>query len=243
MRSYSAWNLRSLLLLAARYSLRWSSRVLSVDDVIGLLACIDTYFLAKLIEVETLPSGQVLLSCPSWNLHSIGTIWSPPTSHPASSWISPFRLIPFVMMAVGHQLDEISPVPSPTFTTSRSPYTGGFFAVAFPGSSPLPWPSLTSKQLDSLLSRFRVAISVLQDSLYVAGCCFASLSQGVTSLQHTRSPRCTGCLLHGLLEVTMTGLAPVSRQWLIRTHYLFSVNRVKKQAKLSQRTLSEDEPK
>jgi hypothetical protein len=35
----------------------------------------------------------------------------------------------------------------------------------------------------------------------------------------------------------------VSRQWLIRTHYLFSVNRVKKQAKLSRRTLSEDEPK
>jgi len=58
MRSYSAWNLRSLLLLAARYSLRWSSRVLSVDDVIGLLACIDTYFLAKLIEVETLPSDK-----------------------------------------------------------------------------------------------------------------------------------------------------------------------------------------
>ena len=139
------------------------------------------------------------------------------------AWISPFRLIPFVMMAVGHQPDEISPVPSPAFTTSRSPYTEGFFAVAFPGSSPLPWPSLTSKQLGSLLSRFRVAISVLQDSLYVAGCCFASLSQGVTSLQHTRSPRCTGCLLHGLLEVTMTGLAPVSRQWLIRTHYMFSV--------------------
>jgi hypothetical protein len=144
-------------------------------------------------------------------------------------------------MAVGHPLDEISPVPSPAFTTSRSPYTGGFLAVAFPGSSPLPWPSLTCKQLGSLLSRFRVAISVLQDSLYVAGCCFASLSRGVTSLQHTRSPRCTGCLLHGLLEVTMTGLAPVSRQWLIRTHYMFSVpraKRVKRQAKLSQKTLS-----
>jgi hypothetical protein len=100
-------------------------------------------------------------------------------------------------MAVGHPLDEISPVPSPAFTTSRSPYTGGFLAVAFPGSSPLPWPSLTCKQLGSLLSRFRVAISVLQDSLYVAGCCFALPSQEVTTFRHTRSPRCTGCLLPG----------------------------------------------
>ena len=53
-------------------------------------------------------------------------------------------------MAVGHQLDEISPVPSPTFTTSRSPYTGGFLAAALPGSSPLPWPSLLAQKLGSL---------------------------------------------------------------------------------------------
>ena len=84
----------------------------------------------------------------------ISTIWPPPTSHPASSWISPFRLIPFVTLAVGHRLDEISPVPSSTFTTSRSPYTGGSFTAAFPGSSPFPWPSLLSHKLGSLFFPF-----------------------------------------------------------------------------------------
>ena len=74
----------------------------------------------------------------------IGTLWPPPTSHPASSWISPLRLIPFVTVDVGHRPDEISPVPSSTFATSRSPYAGGFFAAAYPGSSPLPWPSLSA---------------------------------------------------------------------------------------------------
>jgi hypothetical protein len=106
----------------------------------------------------------------------ISTIWPPPTSHSASSWTSPLRLIPFVTMGVGHRPDELSPVSSPAFTTSRSPYAGGFFTAAFPGSLPFPWPSLCYEQLGSLLSRFRIRISTLQDSLYVAGCCFASLS-------------------------------------------------------------------
>ena len=81
-------------------------------------------------------------------------------------------------MDVGHRPNEISPVSSPTFTTSRSPYAGGFFTAAFTGSSPFPWPSLDYDQLGSLLPRFRVVITTLQDSLYVAGCCFASLSGG-----------------------------------------------------------------
>ena len=125
-----------------------------------------------------------------------------------------FRLIPFVTVDVGHRPDEISPVPSSTFTTSRSPYAGGFLTAAFPGSSPLPWPSLIREQFGSLFSRFRVAISTLQDSLYVAGCYFASLSQGVTTLRHSQSPDCTGCLLRGLLSATTTGLAPASKRCL-----------------------------
>jgi hypothetical protein len=84
----------------------------------------------------------------------ISTIWSPPTSYPASSWISPLRLIPFVTMDVGHRPDKISPVPSSTFTASRSLYAGGFFAVAISGSSPLPWPSLLEDQLGSLFFPF-----------------------------------------------------------------------------------------
>jgi len=57
---------------------------------------------------------------------------------------------------------------------------------------------------------FRANISVLQASRDVTGYWFALPSQEDTSLQHIRSPGCTGRLLHGLLAVTMTGLAPAS---------------------------------
>ena len=143
-------------------------------------------------------------------------IWPPPTSHPASSWISPLRLIPFVTLAVSHRPDEISPVPSSTFTTSRSPYAGGSFTAAFPGSSTLPWPSLRMTSSAPSFSRFRANISTLQDLLYATGCCFAPSSRRVTTLQRLLT---TGCLLRGLLTVTTTGLAPVSRRWLFRTHH------------------------
>ena len=49
------------------------------------------------VEVEALPSHRVLLS--RWS----SVLWPPPTSHPASSWISPLRLIPFVTLAVVHR--------------------------------------------------------------------------------------------------------------------------------------------
>ena len=64
----------------------------------------------------------------------------------------------------------------------------------------------------------RANISALQDSLYVAGCCFALPSREVTTFQHTRSPRCIGCLLPDRLFVTRTGLPPASRRQLFRTH-------------------------
>ena len=47
MRSYSAWNRRFLLLLAAKYSPRWSSRDLSVGVIGSLGACTVTYLLAR----------------------------------------------------------------------------------------------------------------------------------------------------------------------------------------------------
>jgi len=108
---------------------------------------------------------------------------------------------------------------SPAFTTSRSLYAGEFFGVAFPGSSRLPWPSLslTSSALPG--SPSGANLSTLQDSLCVAGCGFALLSQEVTTLpwpdrqdrQHHQSPDSTGSLLRGLLAVTTVGLSPVSR--------------------------------
>jgi hypothetical protein len=112
------------------------------------------------------------------------------------------RLIPAVTVDVSHRPGETSPVPSSTFTASRSPYAGEFFSAAFPGSSHLPWPSLRMTSSALSCSLHRANISALQDSLYVAGYCFAPLSQGVTTLQHSQSPGCTGCLLRALLAVT-----------------------------------------
>ena len=150
-------------------------------------------------------------------------VWPPPTSHSASSWISLLQLIPFVTTDVDRRPCETSPVPSSTFydalhrrcaasPTSRSPYAGGFFAVVYSGSSPLPWPSPSLTGSAPSCSLFRANLSTLQDSLYVTGCCFALLSQEVTSLQHSQLPGCTGCLLPGHLTVTRIGLSPISRR-------------------------------
>jgi len=160
------------------------------------------------VEVEALPSHRVLLS--RWSL----VLWPPPTSHPAFPWISLLQLIPAITMGVDHRPNETSPVPSPTFTTSRSPYAGEFFDVAFPGSSRLPWPSLCMTSSALPCSPLGANLSTLQDSLYVTGCGFALLSQEVTTLQHLWSPRSTGCLLRGGLTLTATGLSPASRRQL-----------------------------
>ena len=160
------------------------------------------------VEAEALPSHRVLLS--RWS----SVLWPPPTSHSAFPWISLLQLIPVITTGVDHRPNETSPVPSPAFPTSRSPYAGEFFGAARSGSSRLPWPSpsLTSSALPC--SPFGANLSALQDSLYVAGCGFALLSQEVTTLQHLRSPRSTGCLLRGGLILTATGLAPASRRRL-----------------------------
>jgi len=115
-------------------------------------------------------------------------------------------------------------VPSARLT-ARFPQRGELRAYLVPlvylhglGPSSLPWPSLslTSSALPG--SPSGANLSTLQDSLYVAGCGFALLSQEVTTLQHNRSPKSTGCLPRGPLAVTTTELPPVSRRQLIRTH-------------------------
>jgi len=100
-----------------------------------------------------------------------------------------------------------------------APHTPEDSSRLLPGSSSLPWPSLSPEQLGSLLFPLpRANMTTLQDSRDVTGCCFAPLSPGGTPLQHIRSPRCTWCLLHGLLVVTTTGLSPTSKRQLVRTH-------------------------
>jgi len=134
----------------------------------------------------------------------------------SSSFLSDFtlQLIPFVTTVVARRPDEISPVPSPTFTTSRSPYAGGFFGAASQVLHTfLGLRSCVTNSAPSC-SPFGANISTLQDSLYVTGCCFALPPQEDTPLQHNRSPGSTGSLLRGLLAVTTVGLSPTSRRQL-----------------------------
>ena len=65
----------------------------------------------------------------------------------------------------------------------------------------------------------RVNMSVLQVSLYITSCCFASLSQRVATLRYNQSPDCIGCLLSGVPTLTGTGLPSVSRRRIFRTHH------------------------
>ena len=92
--------------------------------------------------------------------------------------LSLLQLIPVVTMSVNHRPDETSPVPSSTVTTSRSLYAGEFFGAAFPGSSRLPWPSLSLTSSALPCSPSRANLSTLQDSLDVTGCGFALLISG-----------------------------------------------------------------
>jgi len=119
------------------------------------------------------------------------TLWPPPTSHPASSWISLFRLIPFVTVVVGYRPGETSPVPSPTFTTSRSPYAGGYFTATFPGSSPLPWPSLLAHKLGSLFFPFGLTFRCCKIHFMlraVASLSFLRRLQSFGTLGHPSAP-------------------------------------------------------
>ena len=108
----------------------------------------------NLVEAETLPSWQVLLSCRST------VLWPPPTSHLASLGTSPVRFIPVVTAVVACRPDETSPVPSSTVATSRTPYPGEFFAAASQGlwtayvQPPLllPSPCVTGSALSFSLS-------------------------------------------------------------------------------------------
>ena len=123
------------------------------------------------------------------------------------------RLIPSVWTVLYRPPDETSPVPSSTFATSHTPYTGEFFAAVFQVLH--RFYCLRHAWIGSALScsPFGANMSVLQVSLYVTGCCFAPSSRRVTTLRHNQSPDCIAeGLLSGGLTLTRTGLSPVSRR-------------------------------
>ena len=100
-------------------------------------------------KVGLLPSCKVIVSLPS------SVLRAPPT--PQSAIPHPFTgppLISVVTASVACRPGGVSPVPRPTLPTFRSPYAGGFFSSALPGSSSLPWPSPPRAGLGSLLVPF-----------------------------------------------------------------------------------------
>ena len=66
------------------------------------------------------------------------------------------------------------------------------FRGCLPGSSPLPWPSLSLTNSALSGSRPRANISALQDSLHVTGCCFAPLPQEHICFSTTSHPEALG---------------------------------------------------
>jgi len=89
---------------------------------------------------------------------------------------------------------------------------GGFFTACDPGlfAASVAFAFVDEARLP--LFPFRANISVLQASRYVAGCWFAPHSLGDTSASAHPVAQMPRRLLHGLLVVTTTGLAPVSRR-------------------------------
>ena len=94
-------------------------------------------------------------------------------------------------MDVGHGPPEVSLVPPSPVPAFRPTYAEEFFEVAFPDSSPLPWPS-PGLNGSALPCPLRVNITTLQGSLHVTDYWVALLSQEDTPLQHLWSPRALG---------------------------------------------------
>jgi hypothetical protein len=89
--------------------------------------------------------------------------------------------------------------------------------------SPLPWPSLHMTNSAPFVPLAGLTFRRCGEKLrfvihfYVTGCCFVPSSRRVTTLRHSQSPGCTGCLLsgakdRGCLSVTRVGLTPTSRR-------------------------------
>ena len=130
-----------------------------------------------------------------------------------------FRLIISVTAVLFHRLDETSPVLSSAFTTSRSPYAEGFLTAAFPKSVDLIRffaASIAFAMRDRLGSLFfplsGLTCRRCKFHFMLRAAVLLPFPWGDTTLQHSQSPGCTGCLLPSRLTVTRIGLSPTSRR-------------------------------
>lgn len=110
------------------------------------------------------------------------------------------------------------PVRSPLLHDLLSPHSApptpvDSLGLHFQILHPFRWSSARRERLDFHLSPCGVNITGLQDSLYVTDCGF-----DITSLHHTRSPRCSGGCLHSDLTPTMIELSSMSKSCLFKAH-------------------------
>jgi len=175
-RSYSAWNLRSLLFLAARYSLRWSSRDFSIW-------CSWPFGMHSHLPFRWALLKQRHFSKQSFVVFAIIDTF-------ASSDFSYGFLLDFTFPCLYRQLQHCGLLT----IWDLSCFIACFHSIPFPlhrrvlrwcipVSSHLPRPSLDI-QSSALSFSLAGTLTMLQNSLYVTDYCFAHLSQVDTALRH-----------------------------------------------------------
>ena len=109
-------------------------------------------------------------------------------------------------------MGRVSPVPNHTFHTYHFLYTEGFFRVAFPVSSHVPWFSPNITRLNfPLLSFETFFLTIRQNSLYVMVCMIVrTFYQGyfihsLSTLHYCNAPSLTTRLTGDYRDRTYTG--------------------------------------
>src|SRR6266511_3158622 len=170
--SKSAWNRRAALAFAARYSARWSSRVLSL--VWLALTGIHPRLPPPSTPTKCGPFPPTRFCCPRHRRY-YGPLRLPLRSPPfrasracrvRRSQSTPTGWRSRRVSLLGRR--RVSPVPTTTFPPFHVPYAAGFFGAAFPSASPLPWPSPDRARLGSRLLPCGHSITTRQTSLHAA---------------------------------------------------------------------------
>src|SRR6266542_524120 len=212
--SKSAWNRRAALAFAARYSARWSCRVLSL------------MWLALTGIHPRLPPPDTSTKYGPFPPRALPRFFGTMGHSDSRSALAHFAGAPLIGSVapsppsrVGFRTVSLlgrrraSPVPTTNLPPFHVPYAAGFFGAAFPSASPLPWPSPHRAGLGSRLLPFVHCISTRQTSLDAADWWVAP------SLKKARPHASTPGSLHtsvgcyeGVLVPPSAGLAPVSRR-------------------------------
>lgn len=108
-------------------------------------------------------------------------------------------------------MGRVSPVPNHTFHSYRFPYTEGFFRVAFPVFSHVPWFSPILPRLKFPFFSFETFLTIRQNSLNVTVCMIARSSyrgyfiHSLSTLHYCNAPSLATRLTDDYHDRTYTG--------------------------------------